>query len=451
MTGIKFIYKQFRTSPDRREFFFEYTVVTNEQTFERQESLLFENPIPDGPTSGKILRAMHLALGVSYYKTFLPPEIEHPYAMDEAEAEFWNTVFKNGLGEFLYKNGLKPEQIAKFSAQSGQNIAESTYEPTAWQESALLGIGGGKDSIVAGEILKSMNIPTEGFVLATGSNTGQAETVAETMQVGIQKVQRFLDAQVFEFKKMPGTYHGHVPISLIFALSGCLLASVKGSRYVIVANEASSSIPQVEHAGMSINHQWSKSIEFEKLFQDFVHQNIASELDYFSLIRPLTSLAVAKIFAKLPQYFEVFTSDNSLFKIEQGEREHPRWSKQSSKSLSSFILLAPWMSDEDLGRTFGRNFLDQTELEPLLINLLGAGTPVLDCVGTPEELQTCLGLLHEQGRFSDNVLMRVAINEGLVAENPDQQLQEALELRSNETLPAELRPQIIANFEKLLR
>jgi hypothetical protein len=168
-----------------------------------------------------------------------------------------------------------------------------------------------------------------------------------------------------------------------------------------------------------VNHQWSKSLEFEKLFQSYLHNYVSGELHYFSAIRPLSSVAIAKIFSQFPQYFEVFTSDNSLFRINQEQREHPRWSLNSSKSLSSYILLAPWLSDQDLLQTFGRNFLNEPSLTELFSSLLGEnGQSVLDCVGTPEELRASMAEIINRGRFSDSALVTYTVSKQLVHGEP---------------------------------
>jgi len=58
-----------------------------------------------------------------------------------------------------------------------------------------------------------------------------------------------------------------------------------------------------------INHQYSKSSEFEKKFRDYL-TNLTPSVSYFSLLRPLYELQIAKILAKLPQYHQVFKSCN---------------------------------------------------------------------------------------------------------------------------------------------
>lgn len=443
MSGKLFRYENIRVSDDRTIVEFDYQIETDAQTFSLTESLTLPSPLISNSTIDKALRALHLALGISYYKTFIPPEIDHGYAMDENEAGFWNDVFTNGLGEFLYTNKLTASQLAKFSPQEG-TIKIEGIDDVAWTESALLGIGGGKDSIVAGELLKQLDVPAKGFVLATGENRGQAQAVADIMGVAMLGVERRLDQQILEMNKLDGAYNGHVPISLIFALVGCLLAVNEASSYVVVANEASASIPQVNHNGNSVNHQWSKSFKFEQSFQEFVHAYITPSLHYTSIIRPLTSIAVAKIFSNYPEYFETFTSDNSHFKIKQEARKHPRWSEDSSKSLSSYILLAPWLSDADLERTFGMNYLDQNQLTDLFLALLGrTDTPILDCVGTPDELRLSISMLAEQNRFTNSELMRVAKDSGVIIGSTAGALGAALELSSKNALPENLRQRVI--------
>jgi len=136
---------------------------------------------------------------------------------------------------------------------------------------------------------------------------------------------------------------------------------------------------------------------------------------YFSAIRPMPTLAVASKFVEYPEYFEVFTSDNSLFRIAANERTHPRWSLDSSKSLSSFILLSALLSEEQLLMIFGHNFLDDSSLQDSFSAIMGEnGKVVLDCVGTPEELRASLKKAHDKSIFENSFLMNYAIDRDLL-------------------------------------
>jgi hypothetical protein len=442
MQQDEFIYTAFSVSGDRRTAIFEYQLRHAGEEHAFSESLTFPAPLKNTPEQMRSLRALHLALGVSYYKIFVPPAVTHPYAMDGAEADFWNTVWRHGLGQFLYDNELAADRLAQFTAQDGQEF-DGTAD-SGEVKGALLGIGGGKDSVVAGELLKTLNVPLDGFVMATGEALGQAGDVAKVMGVPLQAVGRQLDTRLSEVGKAPDAYHGHVPISLIFALVGTALAVARGSAYVVVANEASASIPQLKHNGQTINHQWSKSLDAERAIQQYIQHRIDTRITYFSAIRQLTSVGVAKLFARLPRYFEVFTSDNTVFRIDPARRPSGRWSLESPKSLSSYVLLAPWMSDADVARTFTISFLSETSLKPLFLEMTGVeGHPPLDCVGTPEELTLSINMLARDGRYNDTALMQLAHERGIIHEADwGKLLQRLLQLQTDEVLPAELRGSI---------
>jgi len=445
MTGKLFVYKDVKLSEDRKTVSFDYEIKTDEQSFELSEKLHFPKELPTGSVVDRLLRSLHLALGISYYKSFLPPEIDHAYFMDSEEAEFWNTIFEKGLGEFLYKNNISTDRLAKFASNNGP-LKPGSQDDIGWNNNALLGIGGGKDSIVAGELLKKANISVDGFVLATNKNEGQARPVADKMNLDLLAINREIDPKILEINKLDDAMNGHVPISLIFALTGCLLATTSGSKYVIVANESSASIPQINE----VNHQWSKSLEFERLFQAYIHTQISPELHYTSVIRPLSSVAVSKIFSRHPGYFEVFSSDNSHFKI-NNDQQNPRWSQDSPKSLSSFILLAPWLDDESLIRIFSKNLLDLEDLKELFLSLLGANDkPVLDCVGTPSELRVCLSMLASQNRLEQSALMRLAEENSMLDQNYEENMQKTLVISDEHAIPQELADKIIPIIESEL-
>jgi len=448
MDQERFTYTEFRVASDRRTVEFEFRLEHDTQTYTLVETMAFPRDLKDTNTQRRSLRALHLALGISYYKTFLPPHIIHPYAMDEQEAAFWNDIWRNGLGEFLYNNKLELSLLATFSAQDGLRFAhEDSHEDYS---GALLGIGGGKDSIVAGELLRDLNIPLTGFVMATGEQLGQAGNVAETMGIELLAVQRRLDTQLLKLQELPGAYIGHVPISLIFGLIGASLAISNNSSYVIVANEASASIPRITWEGRAINHQWSKSFGFEKSLQAFIQHVISPDITYFSAIRPLSSIGVAKSFSKYPQYFEVFTSDNFVFRIDPARRPPGRWSLESPKSLSSYILLAPWISNEEVHRIFAMDLFGDESLARPFLELTGVeGEPPLDCVGTVDELVLSMNLLAASGRYSDTTLMRLAQERGVIrSDDWQQKLQDLLALQSGEAFPPELRESILQNLQK---
>jgi hypothetical protein len=447
-----FTYLDFQVADNRRTVAFSYLTHNQEQDYNFSESLVFPIDLPDTVQVKAALRALHLALGISYYKIFVSPVINHNYDMSEAEAGFWNDVWQGGLGEFLYINKLSSDRLAKFKPQAG-TLNKDAFGQTPANNKAILGIGGGKDSTVAGELLKELGVELTGFVMATGEQRGQAQKVADTMGIPIMAVERSLDKRLLVVQELPGAFKGHIPISLIFGLVGTVLALATDSSNMVVANEASASIPHVTWENNPVNHQWSKAFGFEQQLQQFIKSEICDNITYFSAIRPLTSVGVAKIFAKFSQYFEVFTSDNYVFRIEPSRRPNSRWSLESPKSISSYILLAPWLPESEMLRIFGRDFLNEPSIETLFAESIGhQGHPPLDCVGTVEELVLSLNLASRQNKFSNSYLMGKGREWQIIqAERDwDDELQKMLKLQPEQAFPPHIGKLITDWLQRML-
>jgi len=437
MINDKFIYNEVLVDNKDNSVYFTYTLVKDNKNFPFKERLVLPCAVRKSRSTMSCLRALHLALGISYYKSSMPSTIEHSYQMDDIEARFWNEVFINGLGEFLYVNQIPVDRLAKFKPQAGRQIEYEASE-VSFDKGSLLGVGGGKDSIVARELLRELNLSCSGFVLASQDAVGVTIQVSSVMGIDLLIVKRYLDQNLISFQQLDGNYKGHVPVSLFFALCGSLLASIYGFSHVILADEASSSIPRINWQGRMINHQWSKSLEFELKFKQYVHSFITDSIDYFSIIRQLSSVAVAKLFASYPNYFTAFTSDNFVFRIDASKRPSGRWSLESPKTLSSFILLAPWMSVEEVLNIFEQNLFDFAELETMFLSLFAIGSPQpLDCVGTVDELQVSLNLIYQQSKFIDSPLMQLAIRHNLIdGRDYKSLLKDLLELSEESAIPA---------------
>jgi len=436
MEDSVFVYDTYTLQNNRTRVDLTYTTHNKQESFSFTETYVFEKPLPETLETHRLLRMLHLASGISYYKLFFNTEIEHPYAMSTKESQFWNTIFSNGLGEFMYVNNLSADNLAVFGPQEGH--ATPSNQRLTLSQKALLGIGGGKDSIVAGEILKSCGVQTEGFILATGEATAQAASVAKIMKVPAHIVHRTFDVSLIPLQSRADAYKGHIPISVLFAITGSLVAITHGFNNVVVANESSSSIPRALHDGKPVNHQWSKSYEAEKLIQDYIREYVHGDLTYFSAIRPLSSVAVAKAFSSFPQYFTTFTSDNFGFRISEDKRPSSRWSEESPKSLSSYMLLSAWLTEDQLLEIFGQDFMNLPQLEHEFLQLVGVeGEQPLDCVGTPEELRVSIAEAHNRGILKDSYLMKLAIEKGVITADPNApQIEKLLRPNTENAFPA---------------
>lgn len=407
----KFIYKKPAWDSVQKKATFSYQLQHKGEIFNFNETLVFSSnqPVANIPRAllKNTLDNLSLALGISYYKLNCPKQIIlKGMRLSKKQAHFWNTVYTKGLGEYLYKNKIDYRNLISFPFK--------TTTPTPFikggkgdfglvhSERSLVGIGGGKDSIVAAELLKSIKLPFTGFVV---NNHAIKEQIAQLLGVDLIIVKREIDPELLQMNKTPGMYNGHVPVSSIYAFIGLLTALLYDYRFIIVANEQSSNYGNTTYLGETINHQWSKSLEFEMLLQKYITNFITPDVTYFSLLRPLSEIAIAKRFAGYPQYFPVFSSCNKNFKII--EKTDKRWCRRCPKCAFTFAILSAFLPKQKLINIFGQNLLNQTSLIETYKELLGvSGIKPFDCVGTPEETRVAFYMAMKKEEYENDVVMK---------------------------------------------
>ena len=348
------------------------------------ERYILPSPIdPNQPVTKRILQMLHLLVGISYYKSLFG-DVSHPYQLNDNDVSYLNAVYDRGLGELAYLNKVT-DTIQPFVSNT-----DDTHDPVGLDgHGGLLGIGGGKDSIVAGELLREINIPTATMDMATRDNHGQAGAVMQVMGFEQFPIERYLDTSIVEFTDKHHGHHGHIPFSAILAWFGVLIAHATKKRYVLMANESSTSTGNTTWNGQVINHQWAKSYEFEKITQNYIHATLSPDIWYFSPIRPYSSLAVMALFAHWGEkYYPTFTSCNFVLRIDPNKRPNNRWCGVCPKCLSTWLLLSAWLDRKQLENIFSKNLFEDESLKPTLLELLDLkGHKPLNCVGTSEELR----------------------------------------------------------------
>ena len=363
------------------------------------EKIILPDEIPSNVEDklvDKVLESLHLILGITYFKMYCPKKIVIPYSLTKAQAEFWNTVYTKGLGEFFYKNKIDFRNLIDFPYLDKPKIQLRQLEVK--KNRSLVGIGGGKDSIVAVELLKKEKKEITGFILDSQETFLQVQIdVAKTMGINYTIVKRQLDRQLFELKSF---YNGHIPITAIYSFIALLLAVIYDYSSIIIPNGKSANFGNVNYLGTEINHQWSKSEEFEKLFQEYVKQYITPNINYFSNLRPYSEMEIAKIFSFHKKYFPVFSSCNRNFKI-KGNVNQKRWCGECAKCAFVFIILAANLSRDEVVRIFDKNLLDDPLLILLYQDLIGKGSmKPFDCVGTFEESRQALEIIKNKKEFN---------------------------------------------------
>ncbi|WP_140910102.1 UDP-N-acetyl-alpha-D-muramoyl-L-alanyl-L-glutamate epimerase [Cognatiluteimonas lumbrici] len=350
------------------------------------------------------LRLLHLIAGVSYYKAAVPAEIRiDGYAIDRATADLLQAVYRNGLGEFAYRNGIDLDGRLEFPVGARLAGDSSPTPPEVLEESrsALVAIGGGKDSLVTIEALRKAGaaqtvtwIGGSQLIAACAARTG-----LPTLNIGRQ-----LAPQLFDFNRQ-GAWNGHIPVTAVNSAILVLAAVLRGDAQVVFSNERSASYGSLIPGAGEVNHQWSKGWEFERLFGEHVERQVGG-VHYYSLLRPLSELAVARQFAKSDRYDAWFSSCNRNFHL-LGERPTNRWCGVCPKCHFVFLALAPFMSKPRLVSIFGRNLLDDPEQAAGYDALLEfRDHKPFECVGEGRESRAVMFALVKRPEWREDALVR---------------------------------------------
>ncbi|HEX7323803.1 MAG TPA: endonuclease domain-containing protein, partial [Rhodanobacteraceae bacterium] len=272
---------------------------------------------------GQALHLLHLVAGVSYYKAGVPAQISvGADPLDAATASLVDAVYVQGLAEFQYRNGLDLRGRIVFPhAQVADAGASAAAPALGLPRRVLVPVGGGKDSLVAVEALRATGI--DATVAWVGASPLIAAVAARTGLPALN-IGRELSPVLFDYNRM-GAWNGHVPVTAINSAILACAAVLYGFDAIAFANERSASVATLEYAGRAVNHQWSKSWEFETALATWLRTHVAADLDYFSLLRPFAELAVTRAFARSgAAYFDVFSSCNRNFRI-LGPKPADRW------------------------------------------------------------------------------------------------------------------------------
>lgn len=360
----------------------------------------------------RALFLLHMIGGISYFKTCLPKNIVIKSGqLSAADAEFWKKVYENGLGEFFYKNKIDYRDLIAFPSTDAVKERKPAAAEERKSRSALVPIGGGKDSVVTIELLKKAKIPAT--LLRIGSHpliTSQAKTAG----LPLFEVKRGLSPRLFELNA-EGALNGHVPITAYLSFLSVVLAILRGDEAVVFSNERSANEGNVEYLGMEINHQWSKSLEFERMLQHQVGQ--ATSIKIFSLLRPYSELSIAHMFSKFDWYFPYVTSCNEnwkLFAKSEKVSAGKLWCGKCPKCAFVFALLHASMPHAKVSGMFGADLFTDESLLPLYRELLGLeGFKPFECVGTTDETKAAFLISHEKGDSEKTLAMKMFVAECL--------------------------------------
>ena len=380
----EFIYEKYEIIENNNEYEIKfYFNIPNLTTFEPKIIIKKEN-ITNKNINKDFLEYLVFNIGlvelISYVKCTCSPNIIIKCGyLSEEQKNWFKKLYYNGLGEFLYRNNINISEQDLFNIETTQEKKEFNIEYNGIGN--LIPVGGGKDSNVTLELLKEED-NTCFIINPKGANI----ECANISGYNTITIKRILDKKIIELNK-EGFLNGHTPFSAIVAFTSFLCAYLSNKKYIILSNEDSANQSTV--LGTNINHQYSKTYEFENDFNEYTKKYFNIDIKYFSLLRPLTEFQIGMLFSKIEKYHKTFKSCNLGSKGETWE-----WCCNCPKCLFVYTILSPFLYKEKLINIFGKDLFEDETLLETFKELLGyKETKPWECVGTYEEVRYAVSLL----------------------------------------------------------
>ena len=316
---------------------------------------------------------------ISYWKcTCSPNVIIECGHINQDQINWFKKLYFHGLGEFFYLNSINTNM------QNFMNITCINQNTLVFNhnninpEGVLIPIGGGKDSCVTLELLK--DIDKKYCIMMNPKNVSlECSKIAGFDDTNTILIYRQIDKELILLNQK-GFLNGHTPFSSLLAFITYAISYLLDIQYIALSNESSANESNV--LGEKINHQYSKSYEFEEDFNNYTSMYFNKDIKYFSFLRPLNELQIASIFSKYAQYHTTFKSCN----VGSKEQEW-KWCCNCPKCLFAYIILSPFLYEENLVNIFEEDLYTKTELLQTFLELAGkTNVKPFECVGTFEEV-----------------------------------------------------------------
>lgn len=382
----RFIYEAYdiRQSRNNITIFFNFKI-TPDIIF--RPSLVFPRPPSLTRDALKNLEGLIFNLGmveaISYWKATCSPKIVIKAGyLNKKQFAWWRKLLIKGLGEFFYTNSVDFTQkdLVEIKVKSDKKFSPFA---SSLKGRDLILVGGGKDSTVT---LEKISRQDRDFNCLMLNPTRAAMNISKAG--GCKNsiiVKRTIDPKLLELNSK-GYLNGHTPYSAYLAFLSVFCGVLYNYKNLIVSNEASSNEGNVEYHGQIINHQYSKSFEFEKDFRVYCREYLASSANYFSFLRKWGELKISKEFSRMPKYHKLFRSCNQGLKTNS-------WCGRCAKCVSTCITLSPFLGKKTK-EIFGKDLLEDINLMPIVKKLLGENNAVkpFECVATKDEIKTAISL-----------------------------------------------------------
>ena len=355
------------------------------------EGVIFPALSDDGPSQG-LAQLAAIVMGTSYYKAQPTGRIVCAFPLTPAARRLAELTYGPGLGEFYVRNALAYPPALEIEAEDAAPAATGALAPNDPPRAACA-FGGGKDSHVAASILAEAGADVERV------SSYLSDTVAARMQTmseaPLSFMKRTIDPRLIEISRSGEALNGHIPITAINSVLLTLYAEAQGLNWVVFANERAASEATMQANGHPVNHQFSKSLEYEDALRA-AFKEAGARAEYFSILRPVSELWTAHYLASRSGALDIFASCNRNFVFAGANvlEDGRRWCGQCAKCVYTAVLLAPFLSLGRHAAVFQSRPLHDQNNADFLHEIAGlTDAKPWECVGERREVAAALAHL----------------------------------------------------------
>lgn len=337
-------------------------------------------------TFERLVFSLGMAEAVSYWKAVCPPEmLVECGELSQEQTDWWKKLYFNGLGEFFYVNNISADYGVFVNINSTGKFFSTEISELPELSGCLVAVGGGKDSALTLETLTNAGVECKCYSINRRNSITATVETAGLPSVSLITAQRKFDRSLITFNNQ-GCLNGHTPFSSVVAFSAEITAYLNRLKYIVLSNESSANESTV--VGQSVNHQYSKSFEFEQDFHLYEEKYLRTGIYYFSFLRPLSEFQIAKMFASHKKYLSVFRSCNLGGKVSPDI-----WCGECPKCLFVCLIMSPFLTDGELTEVFGKDLLNDVSMSEYFTELIGKSAhKPFECVGSIDEVNLAVSL-----------------------------------------------------------
>lgn len=336
-------------------------------------------PVDIQPTNAvsRLLDLLAIVAGVSYAKAVAPASVTFPHLnISTAGLELIQLTFNEGMREFAFHNNLPLTTAFVIEDEPRSTTYQSSTRSAT--ESPLIPFGAGRDSCVVASALKHLQ-PT---LFTIGTNQ-YAQRVADELSLTLLTASRTIDSLLLKLNAS-GAPNGHIPVTAINSLISLISAELLGHTSVVMANEKSASQPTRVVNGIDVNHQFSKSLQFENALRHAVEAT-GSHVQYVSVLRDVTDDKISHAFAtKCTTLHPLFMSCNQAMLRDEARRSNG-WCCQCPKCRGMFLSLAPFLTPSEMTHIFGHDLLADISQLSGFQDLMSDDVKPFECVADVHE------------------------------------------------------------------